>query len=141
MPEFEGIFTPEGTLSECSHELARWYAQTFAVDHFGTAIDLVRLKGQTLSQYLWHIIAQTFHARSTAGDPLRFWVPILLVTMPAKANSDFLAYMISHCAFLDDRHTMLQLFRKLTAPVLQLRRRFSPKDDEKSTVPDAPTVS
>lgn len=139
-PKFQTIFAPEATLSEGSRELAYWYAETFAVDHFDAAIELVRRNGQTLSRDLWHAIALTFHQRGIAGDPLRFWAPILLATMPVRANSDFLAYMIGHCTFPDDQHTILQLFRKLTTPVLQLRRRFSLGNDEKAPVPDAEIV-
>jgi len=139
-PEFQTIFTPEATLSETSREFAYWYAQIFAIDHFDAALQLVRRKGQTLSRDLWHAVAGSFHQRGAAGDPLRFWVPILLATMPTKANSDFLAYMIGHCTFPDDQHTILQLFRKLTTPVLQLRRRFRLSDDDRAAVPDAEVV-
>ncbi len=139
--KFQMIFASEATLSEGSRELAYWYAETFAVDHFDAAIELVRRNGQTLSRDLWHAIALNFHQRGIAGDPLRFWAPILLATMPVRANSDFLAYMIGHCTFPDDQHTILQLFRKLTTPVLQLRRRFSMGNDEKDAVPDAEIVS
>jgi hypothetical protein len=139
-PAFKAIFAPEATLSEGSRELASWYAQTFAIDHYGAAIEHARRKGQTLSRDLWHAVAVTFHQRGAAGDPLRFWVPILLTTMPANANSDLLAYMIGHCAIPQDERTILQLFRRLTAPVLRLRRRFSMGDDEKAAVPDAEVV-
>lgn len=139
-PEFQTIFASEATLGEGSRELAYWYAQTFAIDHFAAAIELVRRKGQALSRDLWHNVAVTFHQRGIAGNPLRFWVPILLATMPTRANSDLLAYMIGHCAFPDDQDTILQLFRKLTTPVLQLRRRFSLSEDEEAAVPDAEVV-
>jgi hypothetical protein len=112
-------------LNERSAELAFWFAERFAIPHFAVALDLVRRKNQTLSPSLWHVVAQGFHRHSTAGDPLRFWVPILLETMPANAHSDFLAYMISHCTVAADQYTILQLFRKLSAPRLKLKRRFS----------------
>jgi len=85
-------------------------------------------------------VARGFHASTTAGDPLRFWVPILLETMPANGHSDFLAYMIDHCAVPADQQTILQLFRKLTAPKLKLKRRFFPPEDGKLAVPDAEVV-
>jgi Domain of unknown function (DUF4020)/SIR2-like domain len=139
-PEFNSIFVPETNLNEKSGELAIWFAEYFAINHFGIAIELVRRKGQTLSLNLWNNIAIAFHRHNAAGDPLRFWVPILLDTMPANAHSDFLAYMIGHCTIPDDRHTVLQLFRGLTSPTVRLKRRFFPPEDGKPAVPDAEVV-
>ncbi len=139
-PVFSAIFVPGATLSESSAELAFWFAEQFAISHFAVAIDLVRRKQQTLSPYLWNVLAQAFHRHTTAGDPLRFWAPILLETMPANAHSDFLAYMIGHCTVPDDQHTILQLFRKLVAPTLKVKRRFFPPEDGKPSVPDAEVV-
>lgn len=136
-PAFSAIFVPGATLSESSAELAFWFAEQFAILHFTVTIDLVRRKQQTLSPYLWSVLAQAFHRHTAAGDALRFWVPILLETMPANAHSDFLAYMIGHCTVPDDEHTILQLFRKLSAPTLKLKRRFFPPEDGKPSVPDA----
>jgi hypothetical protein len=48
--------------------------------------------------------------------------------------------MIGHCAIPHDQQTILQLFNRLTAPVLRLRRRFSLGNCEKVTVPDAEVV-
>jgi hypothetical protein len=140
LPVFSAIFVPGATLSESSAELAFWFAEQFAISHFAVAIDLVRRKQQTLSPYLWNVLAQAFHRHTTAGDPLRFWAPILLETMPANAHSDFLAYMIGHCTVPDDQHTILQLFRKLVAPTLKVKRRFFPPEDGKPPVPDAEVV-
>ena len=140
MPELNAIFGLGATLSESSAELAFWFAEQFAVPHFAIAIDLVRRKKQTLSPYLWSVLAQAFHRHATAGDPLRFWVPILLETMPANAPSDFLAYMIGHCTVPDDQLSILQLFRKLSTPMLKPKRRFFPPEDGKPAVPDAEVV-
>ncbi len=140
LPEFSAIFVSGAMLNERSAELAFWFAERFAISHFAVALDLVRRKNQTLSQSLWHVVAQGFHRHTTAGDPLRFWVPILLETMPANAHSDFLAYMIGHCTVAADQHTILQLFRKLSAPRLKLKRRFFPPEDGKPAVPDAEVV-
>jgi len=137
LPGFSAIFVPCATLSESSAELAFWFAEQFAIPHFAVAIDLVCRKQQTLSPYLWNVLAQAFHHHTTAGDPMRFWAPILLETMPANAHSDFLAYMIGHCTVPDDQHTILQLFRRLGAPTLKVRRRFFPPEDGKPAVPDA----
>ena len=137
LPVFSAVFVPGATLSESSAELAFWFAEQFAIPHFAVAIDLVRRKNQTLSPYLWNVVAQAFHRHATAGDPLRFWAPILLETMPANAHSDFLAYMIGHCTVPNDQHTILQLFRKLGAPTLKVKRRFFPPEDGKPSVPDA----
>jgi Domain of unknown function (DUF4020) len=60
--------------------------------------------------------------------------------MPPNAHSDFLAYMIGHCTVPDDQHTILQLFRKLVAPTLKVKRRFFPPEDGKPPVPDAEVV-
>ena len=60
--------------------------------------------------------------------------------MPANAHSDFLAYMIGHCTVPDDQHTILQLFRKLGAPTLKVKRRFFPPEEGKPSVPDAEVV-
>ncbi len=139
LPEFQVIFAPEAILGETSRQLAQWYAQTFAIDHFAAAIDIVRRMGHTLSRELWHSIAVAFHQRGIADEPLRFWVPILLATMPPKADSDLLAYMITHCVFPDDRHTTLQLLKRLTAPVLQLQRRFVLSPNERA-LPDAEII-
>jgi hypothetical protein len=139
-PGFDAIFLPEANLSETSGELAFWFAEHFAISHFDLAIELVRRKGQTLSRNLWHNIGAAFHRHNTAGDPLRFWVPILLQTMPVNSHSDFLAYMIGHCTIPDDQHTVLQLFRRLTLPTVRLKRRFLPSDEDKPTVPDAEVV-
>ena len=57
--------------------------------------------------------------------------------MPANGYSDFLAYMIDHCAVPGDEQTILQLFRALSAPKLKLKRRFFPPEDGKPAVPDA----
>jgi hypothetical protein len=140
LPMFSAIFISGITLSEGSAELAFWFAEQFAIPHFAVAIDLVRRKQQTLSPSLWGFVARAFHSHATAGDPLCFWVPILLETMPANAHSDFLAYMIGHCTVPDDQHTILQLFRKLGAPTLKLKRRFFPPEDGKPSVPDAEVV-
>jgi Domain of unknown function (DUF4020) len=140
LPEFSAIFVPGATLSESSAKLAFWFADRFAISHFAVAIDLVRRKKQTLSPHLWHVVAQAFHRHNTAGDPLRFWAPILLETMPANADSDFLAYMIGHCTVPGDQHTILQLFRKLSAPTLKLERRFFPPEHGKPAVPDSEVV-
>lgn len=140
LPVFSAIFVPGATLSESSEELAFWFAEQFAIPHFAVAIDLVRRKQQTLSPYLWNVLAQAFHRHATAGDPLRFWAPILLETMPANAHSDFLAYMIGHCIVPNDQHAILQLFRKLGAPTLKVKRRFFPPEDGKPSVPDAEVV-
>jgi hypothetical protein len=139
-PEFSAIFVPGANLNERSAQFACWFADRFAIPHFAVALDLVRRKNQTLSPSLWHVVAQGFHAHATAGDPLRFWAPILLETMPADGHSDFLAYMISHCMVPADQQTILQLFRKLSAPKLKLKRRFFPPDDGKPPVPDAEVV-
>lgn len=136
LPVFNEMFVPEANLSEVSRELAYWFAEHFAINHFAVAIELLRRKGQTLSRTLWHDIAAGFHRHKTAGDPLRIWVPILLETMPANAHSDFLAYMIGHCTIPDDQHTVLQLFRRLTSPTVRLKRRFFPSQDGKPAVPD-----
>lgn len=140
LPEFSAIFVPGATLSERSAVLAFWFAEWFAISHFAVAIDVVRRKKQTLSTHLWHVLAQAFHRHNLAGDPLRFWAPILLEAMPANAHSDFLAYMIGHCTVPDDQHTILQLFRKLSAPTLKVKRRFFPPEDGKPAVPDAEVV-
>jgi len=139
-PEFNAIFSPEATLSEISRELAFWFSEHFSINHFAAALELVRRKGQTLSGTLWQFVAGGFNRHRTAGDPLRFWVPILLQTAPANAHSDFLAYMIGHCTIPDDQQTVLQLFRGLTSPSLRLRRRFSSPEDGKPSVPDAEVV-
>jgi len=140
LPEFSEIFVSGAMLNERSAELAFWFAERFTIPHFAVALDLVRRKNQTLSPSLWHVMAQGFHRHATAGDPLRFWVPILLETMPANAHSDFLAYMIGHCTVAADQNTILQLFRKLSAPRLKLKRRFFPPEDGKPAVPDAEVV-
>ena len=127
-------------MSERSAELAFWFAERFAIPHFAVALDLVRRKNQALSPYLWNAVAQAFHRHATGGDPLRFWVPILLATMPANAPSDFLAYMIGHCTVPDDQLSILQLFRKLSAPILKPKRRFFPPEDGKPALPDAEVV-
>ena len=137
LPVFSAIFISGITLSESSAGLAFWFAEQFTIPHFAVAIDLVRRKQQTLSPYLWNVLAQAFHRHSTAGDPLRFWVPILLETMPANAHSDFLAYMIGHCTVPDDQHTILQLFRKLGARTLKVKRSFFTPEDGKPSLPDA----
>jgi hypothetical protein len=137
---FSTIFAPGATLSEASGEMALWFAEHFAIPHYAVAIELVRRKNQTLSPYLWNLVAQAFHRHAAAGDPLRFWVPILLTTMPANAHSDFLAYMIGHSTVPDDQQSIVQLFRKLVAPTLQLNRRFFPTEDAKPAVPDAKVV-
>jgi hypothetical protein len=138
--EFSAIFVPGAVLNERSAELAFWFSERFAIRHFAVALDLVRRQNQTLSPSLWHVVAQGFHRHNTAGDPLRFWVPVLLKMMPANAHSDFLAYMIGHCTVPADEHTILQLFRKLSAPRLKLKRRFFPPEDGKPAVPDAEVV-
>ena len=140
VPEFNAIFVPEATLSEISQELALWFSEHFAINHFAVAIELVRRKGQRLSRTLWQYIAGGFHRHQTAGDPSRFWVPILLETTPTNAYSDFLAYMFGHCTIPDDQQTVLQLFRGLTSPRLRLRRSFFPLEDGKPAVPDAEVV-
>jgi hypothetical protein len=140
LPEFSAIFVPGATLNERSAEFALWFADRFAIPHFSVALDLVRRKNQTLSPTLWHVVAQRFHAYAAAGDTLRFWAPILLETMPANGHSDFLAYMIDHCTVPADQQTILQLFRKLSAPKLRLKRRFFPPEDGKPAVPDAEVV-
>jgi len=140
LPVFSAIFIPGATLSESSTELAFWFAEQFAIPHFAIAIDLVRRKNQTLSPYLWNVVAQAFHRHATAGDPLRFWAPILLETTPVNAYSDFLAYLIGHCTVPDDQHTILQLFRKLGAPTLKVKRRFFPPEEGRPSVPDAEVV-
>ncbi|HEY1901726.1 MAG TPA: SIR2 family protein [Terracidiphilus sp.] len=140
LPEFSAIFVLGAMLNERSAELGLWFAERFAIPHFAVALDLVRRKNQTLSPSLWHVVAQGIHRHTTAGDPLRFWVPILLETMPANAHSDFLAYMIGDCTVPADLHTILQLFRKLSAPRLKLKRRFFPPEDGKAAVPDAEVV-
>lgn len=78
-----------------------------------------------------------FHGKRTAGEPLRYWVPILLETIPVNANSDLLAYMITHCTMPDDQYAVLQLFRKLTSPRIHLRRRFFPPGEGQGAAPDA----
>lgn len=135
--EFSAIFVPGASLNERSAQLAFWFAEAFAIPHFGMALEMVRRKNQTLSPTLWHSVAQRFHAHAIAGDSLRLWVPILLQTMPANGHSDFLAYMIDHCAIPGDEQTILQLFRALSAPKLNLKRRFYPPEDGKPVVPDA----
>lgn len=136
-PEFSALFVPGGFLNERSAQFAFWFAEEFAIPHFGLALEMVRRKNQTLSPALWHSVAQRFHAHSAAGDPLRFWVPILLKTIPANGHSDFLAYMIDHCTVPADEQTILQLFRALSAPKLNLKRRFYPPEEGKPKVPDA----
>ena len=139
-PEFKAIFSSQGILNERAGDLAFWFTQTYAIDHFGDALELVRRNGQTLSSALWHQVALCFHQRGAAGTPMRFWTPILLNCMPTNPNADLLAYMIRHCTMPEDKHTVLQLFRRLTAPVLQLRRRYSWGADEKAGTPDAEVV-
>jgi len=136
-PDFNAIFAPGARLNDKSGELAFWFGEHFAIQHFGAAIEVVRKKGETLSPNLWHNIAIAFHRHTTAGEPLRFWTPILLETMPSNAQSDFLAYMIGHCTLPDDQHAVLQLFRRLTAPTLRLKRRFFPPDEGEPQKPDA----
>jgi hypothetical protein len=137
---FYAIFVPGAALSETSVELAAWFAEYFAIPHFAIAIELVREKNQTLSPLLWNSVAQAFHRHAASGAPLRLWVPILLGTMPVNAHSDFLAYMIGHGTVPEDQHSILQLFRKLVAPTLRLKRRFFPVEDGKPAVPDAEVV-
>ena len=137
LPEFNAIFVPGATLHDRPAELAFWFADRFAVPHFAVALDIVRRKNQTLSPTLWHVLAQRFHAYAAAGDTLRFWASILFETMPANGHSDFLAYMIDHCTMPADQQTILQLFRKLSAPKLRLKRRFFPPEDGKPAVSDA----
>jgi hypothetical protein len=137
---FNAIFVPGAALSESSVELAAWFAEYFAIPHFAIAIELVREKNQTLSPFLWNAVAQAFHRHAASGAPLRLWVPILLGTMPVNAHSDFLAYMIGHGTVPEDQHSILQLFRKLVAPTLRLKRRFFPVEDGKPAVPDAEVV-
>jgi hypothetical protein len=140
-PEFNSIFVHDANLNERSGELASWFAEHFAINHFGLALELVRRKGQMMSSNLWHSIAGAFHRHKVAGDTLRFWVPILLETMPTNAHSDYLAYMIGHCIVPDDQQTILQLFRRLTSPTVRLKRRFSPPDDDRPTIPDSEVVA
>lgn len=140
LSEFNAIFVPGAVLSERSAELALWFAERMAIPHFAVALDIVRRRNQTLSPHFWHVMAQAFHRHNTAGDTLRFWVPILLDTMPVNAHSDFLAYMICHCTVPADQHTILQVFRKLSAPELKLKRRFFRPEDGKPAVPDAEIV-
>lgn len=139
-PDFNAIFVPESTLSEISREFAFWFAEHFAINHFTVALELVRRKGQTLSGVLWQFVTGGFHRHRTSGEPLRFWVPILLQSTPANMHSDLLAYIIDHCAIPDDQQTVLQLFRGLTSPSLRLRKRFFPPEDGKPLVPDAEVV-
>jgi hypothetical protein len=139
-PEFNAIFSTEAALSEVSRELAFWFSEHFAINHFALALEFVRSKGQSLSGILWQYVVGGFHRQKTAGEPLRFWVPILLKTAPANMHTDLLAYMIGYCTIPDDQHTILLLFRGLTSPCLQLRRRFFPPEDGRPAVPDAEVV-
>ncbi len=137
---FNAIFAPGAALSETSVELAAWFAEYFAIRHFAIAIELVREKNQTLSPSLWNAVAQAFHRQAASGAPLRLWVPILLGTMPVNGQSNFLAYMIGHSTVPEDQHSILQLFRKLVAPTLRLKRRFLLVEDRNPAVPDAEVV-
>lgn len=141
VPSFGAIFEPGAALSEHSTELAFWFAEHFAIFHYAAAIDTVRRKNQTLSPYLWSAVAQAFHRHAATGAPLRLWVPILTGTMPANAHADFLAYIISYSTVPDDQQSILQLFRKLIAPTLNLKRRYFSAEDGKPAAPDAEVVS
>lgn len=136
MADFEAMFATENGADERAVELAVWYADHFVIPHFGAALEIVRRKGGKLSWTLWHQIAVSFHRHQTAGKALRQWLPILLSTMPARANSDFLAYMVKHCTMPDDRDCVIQIFRKLTEPTVSLRQRFLSQDDGRETPPD-----
>ncbi len=136
-PDFRALFAPGLVQTEASQELAFWFAEAFAIQHFGPAIEVVREMGQTLSSHLWFAVAQAFHRAKTAGEPMRFWVPIITATTPINANSDLLAYMLDCCTMPDDTQTVLHLFRKLTEPTLSLRRRFRLGDDPTADTPDA----
>ncbi len=48
--------------------------------------------------------------------------------------------MIGHGTVPEDQHSILQLFLKLVAPTLRLKRRFFPVEDGKPAVPDAEIV-
>ncbi len=48
--------------------------------------------------------------------------------------------MIGHGTVPEDQHSILQLFRKLVAPTLRLKRRFFPVEDGKPAAPDAEVV-
>ena len=106
-------------------QLAWWFAEKFACDHSGRALDLIRRNGSALGPICWHAVTLAIYRRISDSRPLQSldkWVPLLISNSPKKDESlERLEHILMSCRPRDDSVSALLLFRHLLRPVIRLK--------------------
>lgn len=126
---FKRILKEGSSSTDCDQQIARWFAQKFAVQHPGETLDLIRNNGSYIPPLLWTQIAwavwQSMRTdwRSTG---LHKWVPVLIANQPLRAH-DFLEYMLAACRLPEDETPALLLLQHLLRPTMILKESIGQK--------------
>lgn len=125
-PEFQRLFDPSATPTECTRPLAYWLGEQYVMeeDLTAAALSVARDAGGRLSPVAWYAIAHCLHMRT---DPRPTWLGpwiVLLVKNAPEMASDWLEYALMASRWPGDRSAALLLFDHLTEPQAVFQRSY-----------------
>ena len=118
---WDGLFGG-GEAGECERLLARWLANSFALDRPNDLFALMARRGVHLHPVLWHALASAVaHGdQSPDADTLARWVSLLLAAVPPDANGYELLDLGKCCASAGLAESLLDVFEAMAASSLVL---------------------
>jgi hypothetical protein len=120
---FRRLLSSQTTLTESDQVLAVWFAQNYACDHPGTALDLIFRHGSSLPMLLWSAIADTIWRRMLRREYpalLNKWIALLIERHPGERGIQLLSYIAKECRLPEDDNSLYLLLRHLLQPVMRL---------------------
>lgn len=125
-PEFQRLFDPTATPTECTWTLAYWLAEHFVIveELTAAALSVVQDAGGRLGPSLWSAVGRCLH-RLDGPRPgwLGPWL-VLMVQNDPDIGQDWLELALVASRWPEDRAAALLLFDHLTEPQAVLRPSF-----------------
>ena len=134
---FRRILNSNSPSTNGDRQLALWFAQKFAIQHAGVALDLIRRNGSFVPPLLWESIAWVVWQSSKEENDsvaLNAWLPVLVTNQPPYGHN-FLEYILAACRLPKDDTAALLLIRHLLKPSFTLREGFVRKAVQETDEP------
>lgn len=121
--EFQTLFDPGASPTDCTAVLAYWFAEHFVMDEGLTnaAMQVVREAGGRLGPSAWSAIGHELHR---CGKPRPSWLGqwvVLLIQNDPRTATEWLDYALVASSWPEDRELALLLFDHLTEPQAEIQ--------------------
>ncbi len=119
-------------LNERDKLLCDWLAKHYAIDHTDEVMELIATHNMRLNPDLWRAIASElgYTEKLLDDDTLSRWIPILLSTAPAHADSYVLMELAARCAKQNNILMALEIFLHMGYHRLIVKPRFDWSGDQ-----------